>query len=70
MTSFSTSPADGTHIFDDFASNESIADGLIGKLNWDMTTIGNVSVPSYVAGLVEKDVIVSSPYQTRGIYTS
>ena len=49
MTSFSTSPADGTYIFDDFASNESIADGLIGKLNWDMTTIGNVSVPSYVA---------------------
>ncbi len=49
MTSFSTSPTDGTHIFDDFASNESVAAGLIGRLNWDMATIGNVSVPSFVA---------------------
>lgn len=49
MTSFSTSPADGTHIFDDFHANASVADGLVGKLNWDMTTLGNASTPSWVS---------------------
>ena len=49
MTSFSTSPADGTHIFDDFQSNASVADLLVGNLNWDRATIGNPSTPSYVA---------------------
>ncbi len=49
MTSFPPGPVDGTHIYDDFHSNLSIADGLIGKLNWDMTTIANVSTPTFVA---------------------
>ena len=49
MTSFSTSPADGTHIFDNFHANAAVTDGLIGNLNWDMTTIANATTPSYVA---------------------
>ncbi len=47
MTSFSTSPVDGTHIFDDFHANLSVADGLIGKLNWDLTQITNNTTFTY-----------------------
>ena len=47
---FPRSPADGTHIFDDFQSNSAVSDGLVGNLNWEMTTIANASVPSWVAG--------------------
>ncbi len=47
MPSFSTSPADGTYIFDDFHANASVADGLIGKLNWDLTTIANATTFTY-----------------------
>ncbi len=48
MTSFPPGPVDGSHIFDDFHANASVSTGLIGKLNWDMTTIGNASTPSWV----------------------
>jgi len=40
---------DGTHIFDDFHSNSAITTGLLGNLNWDMTTIAHASTPSFVA---------------------
>jgi hypothetical protein len=47
---FSSSPADGTHTFDDFHSNLSVATGLIGDLDWDMTAIvAGASTPSYIA---------------------
>jgi len=49
VTSYSISPVDGTLIFDDFASNESVATGLVGSLNWDITDITNASTLSYVA---------------------
>jgi hypothetical protein len=45
---FPRSPADGTHIFDDFHSNSAVTDGLVGNLNWEMVTLGNASVPSFV----------------------
>jgi hypothetical protein len=46
----STSPADGTHIFDDFHSNAAITTGLLGSLDWLMTTVGSTpSTPSFVA---------------------
>ena len=46
---FSSSPADGTHTFDDFHSNSAVSDGLLGNLDWEMTTIANPSVPSWIA---------------------
>ena len=46
---FSSSPADGTHTFDDFHSNSAVTTGLLGNLDWLMTTIANASVPSFVA---------------------
>ena len=49
MDNFPRSPADGTHIFDDFHSNLAVSDGLVGNLNWEMVTIGNASTPSFVA---------------------
>ncbi|KKM89387.1 hypothetical protein LCGC14_1249150 [marine sediment metagenome] len=45
-----TSPADGTHIFDDFHSNAAVTTGLLGSLDWLMTTVGGgASTPSYLA---------------------
>lgn len=46
---FPVGPHDGTHIFDDFHSNLAVSDGLVGNLNWEMTTISSASTPSYVA---------------------
>ena len=46
---FPIGPHAGTHIFDDFHSNLAVSDGLVGNLNWEMTTINNASIPSYVA---------------------
>ncbi len=46
---FSSSPADGTHIFDDFFSNLALTDGLLGSLDWLRTTIANASTPSFIA---------------------
>ncbi len=47
---FSSSPADGTHIFDDFHSNLAVTDGLLAGLDWNMTTVGSTpSTPSFVA---------------------
>ena len=45
----STSPRDGSHVFDDFFANSGVADATVGQLNWEMTTIANASVPSFVA---------------------
>jgi len=45
----STSPADGTHVFDDFHSNSAVTTGLLGSLDWLMTTIVGASTPSFVA---------------------
>ena len=46
----STSPADGTHIFDDFHSNSAVGTGLLGSLDWLRTTIGaGTNTPSWVA---------------------
>lgn len=46
---FSTSPAEGTHTFDDFHSNSAVTTGLLGSLDWLMTTIVGASTPSFVA---------------------
>ena len=46
---FSSSPADGTHTFDDFHSNLALTDGLLGSLDWLMTTIVGASTPSFIA---------------------
>jgi hypothetical protein len=46
---FSSSPADGTHIFDDFHCNSAVTTGLVGQLDWIMTTITGASTPSFVA---------------------
>jgi hypothetical protein len=46
----STSPADGTHIFDDFHSNAAVTTGLLGSLDWLRTVVGaGTATPSYVA---------------------
>ena len=45
----STSPRDGTHIFDNFHANSGVADTTVGQLGWEMTTIANASTPSFVA---------------------
>ena len=46
---FSSSPADGTHTFDDFHSNSAVTNGLLGNLDWLMTTITGASTPSFIA---------------------
>jgi hypothetical protein len=46
----STSPADGTHIFDDFHANAAVTTGLLGRLDWLRTVVGaGTATPSYVA---------------------
>ena len=46
----SSSPADGSHVFDDFFANSGVADVTTGTLNWELTTIGAAaSTPSFVA---------------------
>jgi len=50
MNIFPNSPSDGTYIKDDFLSNSGVADTTVGELGWEMTTIANASVPSFVAG--------------------
>ncbi len=46
----STSPRDGSHVFDDFFANSGVADATTGTLNWELTTIANASTPTFVAG--------------------
>ena len=47
---FSTSPADGTHTFDDFHSNSAVSTGLLGSLDWLTTAVGGgASTPTFVA---------------------
>jgi hypothetical protein len=46
---FSSSPADGTHVFDDFHCNSAVTTGLLGSLDWVMTTIVGASTPSFTA---------------------
>jgi len=46
---FSSSPADGTHVFDDFHSNLAVTDGLTGSLDWNITALGSSAVPSFIA---------------------
>ncbi len=45
----SPSPRDGSHVFDDFHANSGVADTTVGTLNWEMETIGTISVLSFVA---------------------
>ena len=46
----STSPADGTHTFDDFHANAAVTTGLLGSLDWLRTVVGaGTATPSYVA---------------------
>lgn len=46
----STSPVDGTHTFDDFHSNSAVTTGLLGNLDWLLTTVGaGASTPTFVA---------------------
>lgn len=46
---FSSSPADGTHTFDDFHSNSAVSTGLLGNLDWIETAITGASTPSFIA---------------------
>ena len=46
---FPSSPADGTHTFDDFHSNSATSTGLLGSLDWLRTTINNASTATFVA---------------------
>ena len=46
---FSSSPADGTHIFDDFHSNLAVSDGLLSSLDWNITALGSSATPSFIA---------------------
>ncbi len=49
MTSISTSPADGTHIFDDFHSNAAVTTGVLGRLDWLLTVVGGgTNTPSWI----------------------
>ena len=45
----STSPRDGSHVFDDFHANSGVADATTGTLNWELATIANASTPTFVA---------------------
>ncbi len=50
VDTISTSPADGTHVFDDFHSNSAVTTGLLGQLDWLLTTVGSTpSTPTYIA---------------------
>ncbi len=46
----STSPRDGSHIFDDFFSNSAVTDAAVGTLEWELTAISTTSVITIVAG--------------------
>lgn len=46
---FPNSPLDGTYLKDDFLSNDGVTDGIVGELNWEMATIGTISVVTFVA---------------------
>ncbi len=38
-----TSPLDGVHLKDDFLSNDSVADAVIGELMWEIITVTNAA---------------------------
>ncbi len=46
---FPNSPKAGTYLKDDFHSNDSVADGLIGELGWEVVTIANATTFTHVA---------------------
>ena len=46
----SSSPRDGTHIYDDFHANSGVLDVVVGTLNWEMATLANASTATFVAG--------------------
>ncbi len=43
-----TSPRDGLHVVEDFFSNDAVADATIGQLGWEIVTIGNATVWSFL----------------------
>jgi len=49
MQGIPTSPVDGTHLFDDFLGNSAVADATLGRIGWELTTIGNASTLAFVA---------------------
>ena len=40
----------GTHLIDDFVSNDSVADAGVGALNWELETIANAPTLSFLTG--------------------
>ncbi len=50
ISDISTSPRDGSHVFDDFFANSGVADATVGTLNWELTAISTTSVITFVAG--------------------
>ena len=50
VSDISTSPRDGSHVFDDFFANSGVADATVGTLNWELTAISTTSVITIVAG--------------------
>jgi len=50
MAEFPLGPKEGTRVFDDFHSNASVATGLVGNLDWEITAVGGgASTLSYLA---------------------
>lgn len=40
-------PSAGTVLFDDFLSNDAVADATVGELRWELVTIGNASTLAF-----------------------
>ena len=45
----STTPRDGSYVFDDFFANSQVGDAALAKLNWEIIKVGNDSSLAYVA---------------------
>lgn len=41
-------PPTGLYLKDDFYANDAVADATLGELRWELVTIGNVSVPTFL----------------------
>lgn len=49
MAEFPLGPKEGTRVFDDFHSNTSVATGLVGNLDWEITAVVGASTLTYTA---------------------
>ena len=64
MPEYIQSPIEGTHLFDDFVSNDLVTDNNVGAMKWQITAIANGTTYTYVTaeahGVLRSTTVVTA----------